>query len=232
MEEAAVAYRQWLLLVPALWLRSETAAAAERVNGGWNRPRNGLRVLAAGAATVVLALVIADAAHSPTNQPAAAEPEAAPVTHVSAVTTKPVARHARPAKKQPRPRARKRTRVIEPAEAPRVVSVESQPVVTAQVVEPPKAQPRREPKRVKTVVVADPPPVQPEPADVISTTPVPEPTPDGTTPTPPTCPGTAAGVACPPPPRPPVLTCGTCGLVTPVPPPRRPLRIVAPATTP
>ena len=37
MEEAAVAYRQWLLLVPALWLREETAEAAERVNGDWNR---------------------------------------------------------------------------------------------------------------------------------------------------------------------------------------------------
>ena len=36
MEEAAVAYRQWLLLVPALWLREDTAAAAERVNGGWS----------------------------------------------------------------------------------------------------------------------------------------------------------------------------------------------------
>ena len=37
MEEAAVAYRQWLLLVPALWLREDTAAAAERVNGGLER---------------------------------------------------------------------------------------------------------------------------------------------------------------------------------------------------
>ena len=37
MEEAAVAYRQWLLLVPALWLREDTAEAAERVNDGWNR---------------------------------------------------------------------------------------------------------------------------------------------------------------------------------------------------
>ena len=53
MEEAAVAYRQWLLLVPALWLREDTAAAAERVNGGWNRtPGRRLRVLAAGAALV------------------------------------------------------------------------------------------------------------------------------------------------------------------------------------
>ena len=71
MEEAAVAYRQWLLLVPALWLREDTAAAAERVNGGWSgTPARRLRVLAAGAATFVLALVIADAAQSPTHTPA------------------------------------------------------------------------------------------------------------------------------------------------------------------
>jgi RNA polymerase sigma-70 factor (ECF subfamily) len=236
MEEAAVAYRQWLLLVPALWLRDETAAAAERVNGGWSRARNRLRVLAAGAATFVLALVIADAAQSPTHEPAASPPEAAPVAHVTSAAPKPIARRAHPPKKHPRPRARKAPRVMKPAEAPQVVSVESQPVVTAQVVDAPaapKAQPRREPKRVKPVLAADPPPVQPQPADVTSTTPVPpEPTPDGTTSAPPTCPGTAAAVTCPPPPRPPELTCRTCGLVTPVPPPRRPLRIVAPGTTP
>jgi RNA polymerase sigma-70 factor (ECF subfamily) len=225
MEEAAVAYRQWLLLVPALWLREDTAAAAERVNGGRHRPRNRVRALAAGAATILLALVVAEAAQSPTHEPA--PPEAAePVAHVTPAAPKPVVHRARPAKK-PRKRVTKAPRAIE---APEPVSVEAQPVVTAQVIdapEPPKAQPRREPKRVKPVVVADPPPVEPEPAEVVSTTPVPpEPTPDGTTPTPPTCPGTAAAVTCPPPPRPPVLTCRTCGIVAPTPPPpRRALRV-------
>ena len=71
MEEAAVAYRQWLLLVPALWLREETAEAAERVNGGWNRtPGRRQRLIAGGAATLVLllalAFVTADGAQSPT----------------------------------------------------------------------------------------------------------------------------------------------------------------------
>ena len=50
MEEAAVAYRQWLLLVPALWLRDSTAEAAERMSAG-RRPPSGRRrsLLAAGA---------------------------------------------------------------------------------------------------------------------------------------------------------------------------------------
>jgi RNA polymerase sigma-70 factor (ECF subfamily) len=232
MEEAAVAYRQWLLLVPALWLREEAAAAAERVNGGWNRPRGRVRVLAgAAAATVVLALVIADAAQSPTHDPVAA-PAAEPVVHVSAAAKpEPVARHAKPTKK-PRARARKAPKPIAPSATPQAAGVESRPVITAHVVpEAPPVRPRREPKRVKPVVVDDPPPVQPEPAEVITTTPVPpEPTPDGTTTTPPTpCPGTAAATC--PPPRPPVLTCGTCGLVAPTPPPRRPVRVADPSST-
>lgn len=230
MEEAAVAYRQWLLLVPALWLREETAAAAERVNGGWSRPRGRARVLVAGGATFVLALalaiVTADGAETPTREPGPA-PEAESVEHVTAAAPKPVARRSRPAKKS-RARVRKAPRVIEPAEAPHAVAVESQPVVTAQVVaapEPPKARPRRTPKRVKPVVVADPSPVEPEPADVITTTPVPEPTPDGTT-TPPPVPCQSTSAAGCPPPRPPVVTCRTCGIVAPVPPPRPPLRLV------
>jgi RNA polymerase sigma factor (sigma-70 family) len=228
MEEAAVAYRQWLLLVPALWLREDTAAAAERVNGGWNRPRGRGRVLAAGAvATFVLALVIADAAQSPTYEPPPAPEAAEPVVHVTAAAPKPV---ARPMKKRRAHVEKEPRKVVAPAPE-QGVHVESQPLVTAHVVaapEPPKPRPRREPKRVKQVVVADPPPVEPEPADVITTTPLPpEPTPDGTTTTPPVpCQATTAA-GCPPP-RPPVLTCRTCGIVAPVPPPRRPLRLVDP----
>jgi RNA polymerase sigma-70 factor (ECF subfamily) len=230
MEEAAVAYRQWLLLVPALWLREETAKAAERVNAGATRPRVRGRVLAGAAATFVLALVIADAAQSPTSEPAP-EPEAEAVErHVTAAAPKLVERRAKPAKK-PRARARKAPKVIAPSEAPQAVSVESQPAVTAKVVaapEPGKARPRRQPQRAKRVVVADP-PVEPDPADVITTTPVPpEPTPDGTTTTPPVpCQTTAVVAGCPPQ-RPPVVTCRKCGIVAPVAPPRAPLRVVDP----
>ncbi len=229
MEEAAVAYRQWLLLVPALWLRDETAHAAERVNGGWNGTRGRTRLVAAGATTFVLAMAIAivgaDGAQSPTRE-SAPTPAAEPVVHVTAAAPAPVERRAK----------KKHTRVVRAKQAPRKIAppaqptmtVESQPVVTAQVAPVPVApKPRlRREKPAKTVVVADPPPVVlPEPADVASTTPVPpEPTPDGTTTTPPT-PCTTA--ACPPPP-PPVLTCRSCGIVAPVPPPRRPLRLVDP----
>ena len=228
MEEAAVAYRQWLLLVPALWLREDTAAAAERVNGGWNGARGRrLRVLAAGAATFVLALVIADAAQSPTHTPAPAPEAAEPVVHVTAAAPTPV---AKPVKKRRTHVKEKAPRKVIAPEQP--AHVESQPVVTAQVVagpEPvaPKPRVRRE-NPSKSVVVADPPPLAPEPVDVVSTTPLPpEPTPDGTTTTPPV-PCQVVGAAGCPPPRPPVLTCRTCGIAAPVPPPRRPLRLVDP----
>jgi RNA polymerase sigma factor (sigma-70 family) len=232
MEEAAVAYRQWLLLVPALWLREDTAAAAERVNAGWKRPRGRLRMLAGAAATFVLALVIADAAQSPTHDRVAA-PAAEPVVHVTgAAKPKPVARKSKPARK-PRARARKAPKAIAPSETPQAVNVESEPVVTAQVVpEVPSIQRRREPKREKPPVADGPPPVEPEPADVSTTTPVPpEPTPDGTTTTPPVpCQTTAVVGGCPPP-RPPVVTCQKCGgLVAPVAPPRAPLRLADPSS--
>ena len=241
MEEAAVAYRQWLLLVPALWLREETAEAAERVNGGWNRtPGRRPRLIAAGAATLVLllalAFVTADGAQSPTHEPepapAADEPIVVPV--VDHAAPKPVERRAK------KPRAHKKApRKIEPATAPKQTApAESEPVVVAQSVTAPapvapkaRPKPRREPKPVKTIVAADPPPVQPQPVEVVSTTPVPpEPTPDGTTTTPPACPNATTAAGCPPP-RPPQLTCRTCTLVAPPPPPRRPLRLVDPNST-
>jgi RNA polymerase sigma factor (sigma-70 family) len=225
MEEAGVAYRQWLLLVPALWLRESTAQAAERVSSG-RTPTRGrrLRVLAGGVATLLLVLASAGIAQSPTRE---AAPAADPVVPV--VDVEPVERRTRPAKK-PRVRA-KAPRKIETTKEPKPVATaapEPEPVVTAHVVaapEPvaPKARPRprREPK---PVVVADPPPVEPEPVDVVTTTPVPpDPTP---TPTPTPCQSTSAA-GCPPP-RPPVLTCRTCGLVAPTP-PRRPLRLADPA---
>jgi hypothetical protein len=84
---------------------------------------------------------------------------------------------------------------------------------------------------VKPVVVADPPPAEPEPAEVITTPVPPEPTVDDPTPTPPDLCRVATAAACPPP-RPPVLTCRTCGLVAPVPTPRPPLRLAGPERTP
>src|SRR5919108_159909 len=67
MEEAGVAYRLWLPLVPALWLRGEAIAhAAERVGADWSavaatRRSRGrrLRLAAAGGAVLVIALLLA-----------------------------------------------------------------------------------------------------------------------------------------------------------------------------
>jgi RNA polymerase sigma factor (sigma-70 family) len=235
MEEAAVAYRQWLLLVPALWLREETAEAAERVNGGWNRaPGRRMRVLAgAGAALVLLlalAFVTADGAQSPTRAPVADDP----VVRTAHDIAEPVERRAK--KKPPvhvKTAKKKAPRKVQPAGAQPepAAAPASEPVVTAQVVpapEPvaPKARPRREREPVKTVVPDPPPPVQQDPVQVVTTTPVPpEPTPGGTTQTPPCQSTSAAGC---PPPRPPVVTCRTCTIVAPPPPPRRPLRLVDP----
>ena len=159
MEEAAVAYRQWLLLVPALWLREETAEAAERVNGGWNpTPGRRQRLLAGGAATLVLllalAFVTADGAQSPTREPEPAptadEPIAVPaVVHAS---PKPVERRAK------KPRVHKKApRKIEPATAPKQTApVDSEPVVVAQSVTAPgpaapkaRPKPRRDPEPVE-----------------------------------------------------------------------------------
>jgi RNA polymerase sigma factor (sigma-70 family) len=235
MEEAAVAYRQWILLVPALWLREDTAQAAERVNSGWSR-----RVLAGAAAAVVvlLALVTADLAQSPTRE-AGPEPEADPVVRVTAAAPAPkaVERRARPAKKTKTKAKKKVIAKPKPSPAP-----QPEPIVTAQVVssspEPETPKPRSRPRRERVETPDPPATVEAAPVDVVSTTPEPPaPTPDGTstTPTPPTCPGTAAAVRCPPPPRTPVV-CRTCTLVaptpTPTPTPRRPVRVVAPGSVP
>jgi RNA polymerase sigma-70 factor (ECF subfamily) len=228
MEEAAVAYRQWILLVPALWLRDDTAQAAERVNDGWSR-----RLLAGTTAglVVLLALVTADLAQSPTRE-AGPAPEPEPVVRVTAATPapKPVEHRARPARKTKSKKKVVAAPKVTPAPVP-------EPVVTAQVIaapEPVAPKPRSRPRR-KPVEIPDPPPViEPTPVDVVSTTPEPPaPTPDGTSTTP-TCPGTAAAVSCPPPPRTPIV-CRTCTLVaptpTPTPTPRRPVRLVAPGST-
>ena len=236
MEEAGVAYRQWLLLVPALWLREDTAQAAERVSHGWSRR---VRVPAGVAATFALLLAIAfvtaEGAQSPTREPAPAPAAEVPVVRVADKGPQPIGRHVRRAKKQPHVRA-KAERKIEVARAPEQAAPE--PVAALQLAAAPqtaapepRVRPRRDQKPAKTVVVADPPTVAPEPVDVVTTTttPVPpDPPPGGSTTTTPVPCTTAAG--CPPPPRPPVLTCRTCTLVAPTPPPRRPLRAVVPST--
>jgi RNA polymerase sigma factor (sigma-70 family) len=209
MEEAAVAYRQWLLLVPALWLREETAEAAERVNGGWNRPR-GRRMLAGAGATLVLLLALAflaaDGAESPTRAFApAATPEAEPVQRVAAAP-KPLERRVakKPKKAVTRRRVAKPRAVEMPAPA---VEDSTENVVVAAAPTTPVAKPkpapvktrpkpRRTPRPAGAVVLADPPPVvvddPPAQTDTPTTTDPPAPCPAGS----PGCPGGTAPTPC------------------------------------
>ena len=125
MEEAGVAYRLWLPLVPALWLREQAAAhAAERVGAEWSadghdpradervgaewsgrgRHRRG-RLVAAGGAVFVVALLVglAGSAQTPVRAfPAAAAPAA------DEPVTKPAKRRvaAAPKRRASKPRAR------------------------------------------------------------------------------------------------------------------------------
>ena len=224
MEEAAVAYRLWLPLVPALWLRGESIAhAAERVGADWTacaalpaaRGRH-LRLVATGGVTLVaaFALALVDLAQSPVRAPAAAPPDAAEVAAtVVEHARQPVERRA-PTRRPP-PQPRKRVAAAPPAApsgpAP-VAVIDSVPEQT------PAARERRgrvdRPRRpVATAepVVAEPPPdpVSEEP------TPIPEPRP--------LCPGpncpTGGTVTTPqPPPRPPV--CTSCQIVAQPPTPK------------
>ena len=146
MEEAAVAYRQWLLLVPALWLRESTAEAAERVNAGWRRPSRRRRALVVGPVALLLlfalAFLAADGAQSPMRDDAPA-PEAdesivAEPTVAVADAPKPVERRARRARtrgvrdKQRGAAAQPRTPAGAPA-AKEVATADREPVGGAPV---------------------------------------------------------------------------------------------------
>lgn len=230
MEEAAVAYRQWLLLVPALWLRDDVARAAERVSAR-TRPRS-RSVLAAAGATFALAFLIVEGAETPTRAYAPAEatptPEAVAVVR-AAPAPKPAAK-----RRAPKPRPRAKVVVAKPApvesaratatprEPTRVAVAPDDPPQIATAHEPvPRARPRREPTPVpEPVVLADPPPVA-------SPTPTPEEPPTREEPPAPPCPSTSIA-GCQPPPRPPEVTCTSCPLVAQPPnPPPRPLVLVA-----
>ena len=128
MEEAAVAYRMWLPLVPALWLRDASIAhAAERVGADWSAcvanpraRRRHLRAVVAGGAALVVAFTLADHAQSPVREPATPAPTAEAVEAVGA-TAAPVERvrtpvRRRAAKRRPRPEAPERAVAVAPQE--------------------------------------------------------------------------------------------------------------------
>jgi RNA polymerase sigma-70 factor (ECF subfamily) len=232
MEEAAVAYRQWLLLVPALWLRDDVAHAAERVSA---RPRpRGRSALAAVGATFALAFLIVEGAETPTRAYAPAEPTPSP----EAVAVVRAAPAPKAVARRRAPKSRRRAKVVAvkphvpapvaparhtPVEPTRVAAVPDEPIQPAR--EPaPRARPQRDPKPVpEPVVLADPP-------AVATPTPTPEEPPTPDEPPAPPCQSTSIA-GCQPPSRPPTVTCTSCTLVAPPPKPptRAPVLVAAPS---
>jgi RNA polymerase sigma factor (sigma-70 family) len=240
MEEAGVAYRMWLPLVPVLWLRGEAIAhAAERVGADWSafatRRSHGrhVRLAAAAGAVLVIAFVLAlaDRAQTPTREfPAPTLPEAPVETRVKPLETKamPVETAAQPVerrKRRAKPRPVERVRAagdatpvaaVAPHEVP---AADAAPAVRVRrhVPERRRQAPPPEPTTPEPVV-ADPPPDPIAPPGDLVTEPEPPESPCPNCPgdddpvTPPCVPTTAA-VGCPPP-RPPVTpTCTSCQIV-------------------
>ncbi len=239
MEEAAVAYRQWLLLAPALWLREEVAEAAERMRPTAHRGR---RLVTAAGATLVVLLVLAfldaDGAQTPTRVYEAAEPvERAVAKKPPKARTSPVVDRGRTVRTKA-PRKAKGRRHESPAAEPHddivIAAAPAPPVETPRAAVTPqraakptrRSRPRTEPQPPAPTVAADPPPVPEEPV-VPTDTPTPEPPCTGPNcpgvPPPPPSPCTSASGCQPPPPS---VTCTGCGLVAPTPVPR----LVAPPT--
>jgi RNA polymerase sigma factor (sigma-70 family) len=211
MEEAGVAYRLWLPLVPALWLREEIAQAAERTSAASGSRR--LRLAAAGGvALVVLAILGVAEAQTPTRAAAPLyEPLVVPQALVPA--GEPNAPRGERGAKRVAAKVERVVRKRTPAPVPAAAATPA-PFVAAEAVQVaarPEPRVRRRPKPAPAptatpeapAVVADPPPPPPE-----------EPPPPPEEP-PPAC---TSPNGCPPPkpPRPPV--CPSCGIVAPAPP--------------
>ena len=208
MEEAGAAYRQWLPLVPALWLRSDVAEAAERSG---TSPRRGRRLALGAAAGVVLLLAAADMVQAPGRAPA--EPASAPVVAAPVVA----------ASYEGGPSSPRRHRLkAKPVNVVKLVATATPVPAATATPAPPVSRPARAVRHRPA------PRATPEPRERVASEPAPEPT---VTPEPvvvsdpppdppePTCPSgaTAAQVpGCPgpppqPPPKPPV--CTSCTIV-------------------
>ncbi len=203
MQEAGAAYRLWLPLVPALWLRAATAKAAVRRSAPARLASVRRLGALAGAGVLVLAcagLAAADAVHAPTHRRSPATTAfsiPAPVPVVAAHHH----RHRPDPKPKPKPEHHAVTHVVVAA----VPTATPAPVPTPTPTPPPRTRSvtrvAPEPEiEAPTIVAADPPPpvvVDPPPAD------------DGQEPPPPPPPGK--------PPQP--IVCPNCGIVAGGPPP-------------
>ena len=253
MEEAGVAYRLWLPLVPALWLRGEaTAHAAERAGADWSRPRRFLRPVAATAGAVlavVLLLSLVDRAQTPTRTfPVAAPVETATPERAAKKQLARVARRIRvvaAVRDVPQARVEEAPTARAAGAAPAGLAGGAAPNEPVRRAEPAPAKPARRttPERPRTTPPADstpepvvpdesPDPVEPPPAEEVAETPEPLcPGPNcpggGSVATPP-CPTATTAAGCPPKP-PGTLTCTSCGVTArPTPAPAR----LIPAPTP
>jgi len=231
MEEAGVAYRLWLPLVPVLWLRGEAIAkAAERVGADWSAVaggpaarRTGRRLAATAGGILVLAavaLLAADRADAPKRVWAPSPPPPPVATPAPVPAAAPIAaRREQPPKRQrQRPR---RARAKTPAAVP-VAITGATPLAPAAVehASPPAA--RKPVKRSKPVPPAAT-PVAPDPPAAV----VPDPPPGGGDSSVPGCPNDRRCV--PPPPPPPVCTSCTKFAPNPKPPSQGGLTPLVPA---
>ncbi len=213
MEEAGVAYRLWLPVAAAAWLRDAAIArAAERAGSDWSPPRGrGVRAMAGAgvAALAVIALgLLAAEAHSPTRV------FEADVTAAPTATPEPVMRRATwaPGPKL-RPRRAKLHVVGGPAPTAALEPTPAAPVPTPSEPDPPvvRPRPRRTPKAPShEAAVAEPtvtPAPTPAPTVVADPPPPPPPPPPEEEPDPPppsACPKCPGSIVAPPqPPRPP-----------------------------
>ncbi len=224
MEEAGVAYRLWLPLVPVLWLRGAAIAkAAERVGADWSAvaagpaARSGRRFAAAAGGLVVLVAVVllaAERADAPlhlwTPSPPVSTPAPVP-------TAAPIAAASKPKQKpQPKPKPAHRRRVHHapaPVAKPAAVAATVPAAIPAPPepvhhTAPPAARKRSKPVRPVATPVATPVPPGTTDTPVVVTDPPPGRDPDSSVPR---CPGDPRCVPKPPP------VCSTCNRIAPNP---------------
>jgi RNA polymerase sigma factor (sigma-70 family) len=202
MQEAGAAYRLWLPLVPALWLRASVAQAAERTSAPSPRFRAGRRVATLAAAGVVVlaaaGLAVADVVHAPTHRRALA----------TTAFTVPAPRLPVVAVHKPKPKPKPKPKHVDRPAAPRVVAAVPTPAPTVAAARPSREPAPKPPSRSHVAEEAE----TQEPAVAIDPvpTPVAETPPVVVDPTP---------TPTPPPSKPPQLACPNCPIKGGGPPP-------------
>ena len=200
MEEAGVAYRLWLPVAAAAWLRDAAVAHAAERAGSHSSLSHGRGARAAAGASVaaliviVLGLLAADA-HSPTRVF-----DAVVIPEAPAATPGPVVQRATwTSGTKVRPRRARLHRVDPPAPAVTPEPAPAAPAPTASEPDAPvvRPQPRRAPKAPSHEAAVAEPAVTPEPTPEPTVTPEPPPPPPADDPDPPPPPPPAGCAGCP-----------------------------------